>query len=81
MVNGVLLIGKLPGLAMAASEEMRPVPSVEEPEGADITYKEKVTIRLITCFTGHLAKSNQHYRACFLSQLRQVKYNTLSETY
>ena len=60
MVNGVLLIGKLPGLAMAASEDMRPVPSVEEPEGADITYKEKVTIRLITCFTGHLAKSNQH---------------------
>ena len=40
MVNGVLLIGKLPGLAMAASEDMRPVPSVEEPEGADITYKE-----------------------------------------
>ena len=32
MVNGVLLIGKLPGLAMAASEDMRPVPSVEEPE-------------------------------------------------
>ena len=41
MVNGVLLIGKLPGLAMAASEDMRPVPSVEEPEGADITYNEK----------------------------------------
>ena len=52
MVNGVLLIGKLPGLAMAASEDMRLVPSVEEPEGADITYKENVTLRLTTCLTG-----------------------------
>ena len=52
MVHGVLLIGKLPGLAMAASEDMRPVPSVEEPEGADITYKREVSLRLITCFTG-----------------------------
>ena len=51
-LNGVLLIGKLPGLAMAASEDMRPVPSVEEPEGADIAYKREVSLRLITCFTG-----------------------------
>ena len=39
MVNGVLLIGKLPGLAMAASEDMRPVPSVEEPEGQTLPTK------------------------------------------
>ena len=53
--NGELLIGSVPGLAMAASEDMRPVPSVEEPEGADITYKENVTLRLITCLTGKTA--------------------------
>ena len=41
--NGELLIGSVPGLAMAMSEEsMRPVPSVEEPEGADILPKEKL---------------------------------------
>jgi len=42
MVNGVFEIGKLPGLAMAASEEVRPVPSVEEPEGADMPTKRKL---------------------------------------
>ena len=39
--NGVSAIGKVPGFAIAASEEIRPVPSVEEPEGADIAYLEK----------------------------------------
>ena len=52
-VNGASVIGKLPGLAMAVSEGAEtPGPSVEEPEGADVPTKEKVTIRLITCFTG-----------------------------
>jgi hypothetical protein len=41
--NGELLIGSVPGLAMAASEvERRPVPSVEEPEGANIPRKEEL---------------------------------------
>jgi len=41
--KGELLIGSVPGLAMAASEvSTRPVPSVEEPEGADILPKEKL---------------------------------------
>ena len=60
IVTGVFAIGKLPGLAMAASEEVSPVPSVEEPEGADMPRKEKVTLRLITCLTGDTATSNQH---------------------
>ena len=46
--NGELLIGNVPGLAMATSEVgTRPVPSVEEPEGADIPRKEEVSLRLI----------------------------------
>ena len=53
MVNGVLLIGKLPGLAMAASEDMRPVPSVEEPEGADIPTKEEVRLTADNLFDRH----------------------------
>ena len=65
-LNGVLLIGKLPGLAMAASEEMRPVPSVEEPEGADIAYKEELSLRLITCFTGLPSHNATTSRRLFL---------------
>jgi hypothetical protein len=39
--NGVSAIGNVPGFAMAASEDERvPLPSVEEPEGADIPTKE-----------------------------------------
>ena len=38
--NGKLLIGNVPRLAMAWSEELtRPVPSVVESEGADIPRK------------------------------------------
>lgn len=45
---------------MAASEiERLPVPSVEEPDGADIPRKGEVTLRLITCFTGQLASIQQ----------------------
>jgi len=41
--KGELLIGNVPGLAMAASEvSTRPVPSVEEPEGADIPTRKKL---------------------------------------
>jgi len=40
-LNGVLLIGRLPGFAMAASEDERvPTPSVEVPEGADMLTRE-----------------------------------------
>ena len=54
--NGELFIGNVPGFAMAASEAgLQPVPSVEEPEGADIPRKEEVSLRLITCFTGETA--------------------------
>ena len=38
---GPFSIGNEPGLAMAASEEIGPVPSVEEPEGADIPTKKE----------------------------------------
>ena len=38
---GPFSIGKFPGLAMAASEVNAPVPSVEEPEGADIPTKKE----------------------------------------
>jgi hypothetical protein len=56
--KGESLIGNVPGFAMAASEiERLPVPSVEEPEGADIPRKGEVTLtadnlfdRLNTCF-------------------------------
>jgi len=58
--KGESLIGNVPGFAMAASEiERLPVPSVEEPEGADIPRKGEVTLRLITCFTGELASIQQ----------------------
>ena len=72
-LNGVLLIGKLPGLAMAASEDMRPVPSVEEPEGADIAYEREVSLRLITCFTDSTAQKPQQYTLVFLSQCNTVE--------
>ena len=35
-VKGELAIGSVAGLAMAASEEIAPLPSVEVAEGADI---------------------------------------------
>ena len=38
---GSLSIGSIPGFAMAASEVNAPVPSVEEPEGADIPTKKE----------------------------------------
>ena len=41
MVTGPSSIGSIPGLAMAASEDNAPVPSVEEPEGADIPTKKE----------------------------------------
>ena len=34
-------IGSTTGVAMAASEEFAPLPSVEEPEGADIPTKKE----------------------------------------
>ena len=41
-LNGVSVIGKFPGFAMAASEDERvPTPSVEVPEGADMPTREK----------------------------------------
>jgi len=41
-LNGVSVIGKLPGFAMAASEDERvPTPSVEVPEGGRHAYKRK----------------------------------------
>ena len=39
---GPSLIGNIPGFAMAASEVNAPVPSVEEPEGADIPTKREL---------------------------------------
>ena len=40
-LKGVLLIGRLLGFAMAASEDERvPTPSVEVPEGADMPTRE-----------------------------------------
>ena len=41
MEMGPSSIGSTTGLAMAASEEIAPVPSVEEPEGADIPTKKE----------------------------------------
>ena len=37
-----LLIGSVTGIAMAASEDADPFPSVEVPEGADILAKREV---------------------------------------
>ena len=41
MVTGPSSIGSTTGLAMAASEDSAPLPSVEEPEGADIPTKKE----------------------------------------
>ena len=70
--KGASDIGKFPGFAMATSEDMRPVPSVEEPEGADIPTKGDVSLRLITCFTGLPTTNTQKVDACFLSQCNTV---------
>ena len=40
-VNGESAIGSATGIAMAASEDADPFPSVEVPEGADILPKER----------------------------------------
>ena len=51
-VKGELAIGSVAGLATATSEEFAPWPSVDVAEGADILPSKKVSLRLITCFTG-----------------------------
>ena len=51
--NGELLIGSVPGLAMAASEAgIRPVPRWKNPRGQTYLQRKKLRLRLITCLTG-----------------------------
>ena len=60
--NGASDIGKFPGFAMAASEvSKRPVPSVEEPEGADMPIKGDMCVTADNLFyrlTRHNATAN-----------------------
>ena len=66
-VNGESAIGSATGIAMAASEDADPFPSVEVPEGADILPKERKK-RLITCLTGETANTRQQVYTLVLLQ-------------
>ena len=72
--KGELLIGNVPGLAMAASEvSTRPVPSVEEPEGADIPTKEEVRLTADNLFDRLNNLKAPASATCFLEPYAQRK--------
>ena len=72
--KGELLIGNVPGLAMAASEvSTRPVPSVEEPEGADIPTKEEVRLTADNLLNRHNSLKTTAITRLFLEPYAQRK--------
>jgi len=71
--KGASDIGKCPGFAMAASEDMRPVPSVEEPEGADIPIKGDMCYTADNLFDRQNSLNTTAIHACFLEPYTRSK--------